>query len=67
MPVALSKLGGVVGDAGGVVLHVDVRAPVAGTAIPTRAPPAARALCFVMVMDEEWPADSGAVTALARD
>uniref|UniRef100_A0A7S3R0G2 Uncharacterized protein n=1 Tax=Dunaliella tertiolecta TaxID=3047 RepID=A0A7S3R0G2_DUNTE len=67
VPVALSKLGGMVGDAGGVVLHVDVRGPLAGSATPACAPPAARGLCFLMVMDEEWPADSSAVRALARD
>lgn len=63
VPVALSKLGAVVGDAGAVALHVDVRAPVS---VPVAAPPAERGLCFMMVM-EEWCVGRVAVAAVAND
>jgi hypothetical protein len=59
VPLALSRLGSVVGEAGGVVLHIDVRPPPASAASP-----GARGLCFSMAV-EEWPSDSAAVAALA--
>ena len=64
VPVALSKLGSLVGEAG-AALHIDLRLP------PTHAhaPPAARVLCFCMGMEEEcgeWASEGGSVAALAR-
>lgn len=50
------------GEAGSVVLHVDVRPPP-GSAAPL----SARGLCFSTVEEEgDWPSDSKAVTAVAR-